>query len=392
MIHQAFWDILRKELGQSPPCYDQAIQLLSDVKEYLEQIFLWNKQKIMDHICSVLDSNLIRQQAEQGCLDFKSYANFVIDIMAKSCAPIRDEQVAKLREIDDVVDTFRGIMETLSLMRLDLANCLLDATRNEVVANSVEYEKKKFKKHLETYTLGFPATEKWLSRNIAPAETAVLSSSPGAASSNGHTATPSPTKQTISNAYLELMDWNAENEFPELLAMDESRINTIQSRALRLCACVSTMAIASGVPTFVQNPNIKKAFARELDIITENIKTDKDLLEGVDNIWLQMRTSINKFKADQQSAPLDEQTEQTLKNQVLQIAKPDAPVRSLMWKRLKIYLRLCLYSKQAPPPPPGFQEFEDELESLCTAFKLLTSYNYAVFGDYYNELIEKLRA
>lgn len=152
MIHQAFWDLLRQQLGETPPCYDHAIQLLADVKEYFEAIFLSNNKKVLEHICEVLDAGLIRQQAEQGCLDFNAYAKFVIDIMSKSCAPVRDEQVAKLREVEDVVDTFRGIMECLSIMRLDMANCLLDATRNEVIANSVEYEKAKFKKHLETYT------------------------------------------------------------------------------------------------------------------------------------------------------------------------------------------------------------------------------------------------
>lgn len=152
MIHQAFWDLLRQQLGEQPPCYDHAIQLLSDVKEYFEHIFLANNKKVLEHICEVLDPVIIRQQAEQGCIDFRAYAKFVIDIMSKSCAPIRDEQVERLRHIDDVVDTFRGIMECLSVMRLDMANCLLDASRNEVIANSVEYEKAKFKKHLETYT------------------------------------------------------------------------------------------------------------------------------------------------------------------------------------------------------------------------------------------------
>lgn len=158
MIHQAFWDLLRQQLNQDPPCYDHAIQLLSDVKEYFEHIFLSNNKKVLDHICEVLDASLIRQQAEAGCIDFVAYAKFVIDIMSKSCAPIRDEQVEKLRQIDDVVETFRGIMECLSIMRLDMANCLLDASRNEVIANSVEYEKAKFKKHLETYTRKYKVT------------------------------------------------------------------------------------------------------------------------------------------------------------------------------------------------------------------------------------------
>lgn len=99
----------------------------------------------------MLDVTVIQQQAEQGVLDFNSYANFVIGIMAKSCAPIRDEEIRKLQEIDDVVDTFRGILETMTVMKLDMANCLLEFARNDLVANSVEYEKEKFKEYLEYY-------------------------------------------------------------------------------------------------------------------------------------------------------------------------------------------------------------------------------------------------
>lgn len=100
----------------------------------------------------MLDPQVIRQQAEQGVLDFKSYANFIIQLMAKSCAPIRDEQVAKLSEIDDVVITFRSILEVMDLMKLDMANCLLEAARREVITQSVEYEKHKFNEYLKYYT------------------------------------------------------------------------------------------------------------------------------------------------------------------------------------------------------------------------------------------------
>lgn len=72
--------------------------------------------------------------------------------MARSCAPVRDEEVAKLSEIDDVVDTFRGILETMTLMKLDMANCLLEAARKDVIAHSVEYEKQKFKEFMAVYT------------------------------------------------------------------------------------------------------------------------------------------------------------------------------------------------------------------------------------------------
>lgn len=198
-------------------------------------------------------------------------------------------------------------------------------------------------------------------------------------------------KHTISNAYLELIDWNAQNDFPELLDMDEVRIRSLQTRALQLCTCVSTMAIASGVPTFSQNPNLKKSFANDLKIITQNLTYADNAEVNMDNVWMQLRAAITKHREQQNQPAMDEQTEQTLKNQVLQLAKPEAPVRTLMWNRQKIYLRLCLYSNQMPTPPPGFQEFYDELESLCKAFKVITSYNYAVFGEYYQELLDKMR-
>lgn len=39
------------------------------------------------------------------------YAQFVISIMAKMCAPVRDEKIKQLTETTDVVETFKGILE-----------------------------------------------------------------------------------------------------------------------------------------------------------------------------------------------------------------------------------------------------------------------------------------
>lgn len=71
--------------------------------------------------------------------------------MAKSCAPIRDEEVNSLNDIEDVILTFRRILEVMDLMKLDMANCLLDAARKEVITYSVEYEKHKFHEFLKAY-------------------------------------------------------------------------------------------------------------------------------------------------------------------------------------------------------------------------------------------------
>lgn len=151
MIHRAFWTSIREQLAEDPPCYDHAITLLADIKEGFSHIISKNNQKALDRICEVLDETVIRQQAEQGVLDFKSYSTFIILIMAKSCAPVRDEAVAALNDIPDVLDTFRGILEVMELMKLDMANCMIESVRKVVATHSIEYERECFQKHLELY-------------------------------------------------------------------------------------------------------------------------------------------------------------------------------------------------------------------------------------------------
>lgn len=391
-MHKAYWDVLREQLAREPPCYDIAIQLLADIKDAFQSILSKHNDKALARINEILDETVIRQQAEQGVLDFQAYAKFVIHIMALSCAPVRDEQIAKLKEIEDVVDLFRGILEALSVMKLDMANCLLDAARNEVIANSVEYEKQKFKQFLELYKYGFPETEKWLKRNQVPENTAATGQSEAAASS---TATSDGqqrrSKDTIFNAYLELIDWNTENEFPEMLEMDRDRVIGLQGRASRLCTCASTLAITcAAIPSIAQSADLRKSLAKELIILVQNCNNTKDLDDTIENIWLHVRSVIASRLQNLDLPKLDEATENTLKTQILQIAKKESPVRNLLWKRLLVYVLLVLRSNNPVPAPPGFQEFADDLESLASAFKRISYYNYAVYGEYYHEILNKV--
>lgn len=105
----------------------------------------------MIRIHDVLDERVIRQQAEQGIIDVNAYLTFIIQWMAKLCAPIRDDDVNKLNDNDDIVLTFRCIFEVMDLMKLDMANFLLDSVRQEIIAFSVEYEKQKFYEFIKVY-------------------------------------------------------------------------------------------------------------------------------------------------------------------------------------------------------------------------------------------------
>lgn len=383
-IHKAFWNILRTQLESQPPVYDHALVLLGDIKEAFQSIMLENNKKTMDRINEMLDADLIKQQAEQGVLDFKAYSNFIVHVMSLACAPIRDEDVAKLREIDDIVDLFRGILETLSLMKLDMANCLLNAARSEVIANSVSYEKQKFKEYLEYYKDGFPATEAWLKRNLPVAE-----------QSQESTSIPiSPdrkAKDIIFSAYMELLCWKPEDDFPEFFSMDHDRIVALQGRALRVCACASSFAIVAGLPAISQAADVKKSLAKQIEILLQNVNTEKELEDALTNVFLQVKTVLNKRLEELHQKPLDEEAESSLMNHITTIASVEtSPVRALMWKRLTTYIQLILRSNVGIPPPPGFTDFVTELEDLGNAFKRVTYYNYAVYGEYYLSILSTI--
>lgn len=86
-MHRAFWDLLRSQLAEDPPCFEQALILLEDIKEGLFSLLLPQHTKIKQQISEVLDTQLIKQQAEKGTLDFHVSNRFlgIFLVTPRSC-------------------------------------------------------------------------------------------------------------------------------------------------------------------------------------------------------------------------------------------------------------------------------------------------------------------
>lgn len=264
-------------------------------------------------------------------------------------------------------------------------DCLLAAARNEVITNSVTYEKQKFKEYLEYYTEGFPITETWLKRHLPSAE------DPSTAAAS--IASDAKAKETIFRAYIDLLSWNLnESEFPEFFAMDRDRLVLLQTRTLRISVAASALAIASGFPIISQNAESKKTLAQELTILLNGVNAEKDLPDVLESIFIHIKTFINRKFTETSQRSLDDESESTLKNHILNISDvQSSPVRSLMWKRLFTYIQLVMKINTPVPSPPGYVELMEELEAIGNAFKRVTYYNYAVYGEYYQEILKKIQ-
>lgn len=198
---KAFWDILSLQLAEDPPNYTQGMVLLTEIKETLLGLLLPHSTKLREEINEVLDTELIQQQVDNNTLDFQYYADYVTSVMAKMCTPARDDNIKKLKQEKDVVAVFKGILEVLELMRLDMANFTIEMYRPLLVASSVDYEKTKFQEFLNLHPEGLENTKAWLLRH------APLHSPP---------ATPDQQRDVIAQAYLELLNWHDnQHDYPE---------------------------------------------------------------------------------------------------------------------------------------------------------------------------------
>lgn len=377
-MHKVFWNLLREELNRDPPCYDQAMQLVNKIKEMLPEVISTNNHGEFELINKVLDTTVLKEQIEMSVLNFRSYADFIINIIAKSCAPVRDERIRKLSKEDDIVETFKGIMETMSLMKLDMANWHLESAKQDLLLNSVEYEREKFEDCLKYYNSNFPATERWLKRN----------------QKENKDGTVSAPEETIYNAYLELLEWNDTYEFPEILSVDRMRLSELSNEVLRLCICASVMAICLRIPIISKNLKNHTSLANHTYILSQNLIPELDIKSTLESILLQVQCTVNKYLLEENFEPLESTIENSIKSQILQLEDRESPVFKLMWDRLKIYFSLIFRTKsELSHVPPEYNDFKDQLERVVNTFHRVICYNYAVYGDYYTRtLMDKKKA
>lgn len=144
---------------------------------------------------------MIKQQAENGVLDFHHYAQYVISLMAKICAPVRDEKIEELKRCTNVIETFKGIMEVLQLMKLDLANFTISMIRPNIIASSIEYERTKFAEFLKIQADGLHYTRKWLLSHLTSELIGSTATDPNSIKQLTHSL--------LAEAYLDLLEFDS---------------------------------------------------------------------------------------------------------------------------------------------------------------------------------------
>lgn len=380
-MHKAYFDILREQLNADPPVYKQALILLEDVKQGLFSILLPRHTRIREMVEEVLDSDFIKQQAENNSLDFNKYATFVIDLMAKLAAPVRDEMIQNITKLTDTVDIFRTILETLEVLKLDLANTLIAMMRPHVQQESVHYERAKFEELLKVSEDGLQYTREWLQRHIDKEGLSIPVTD--------KTIIRNVTAQTLAKAYLELLEWTGAKNYPETVILDAPRFAELGTQVYRLIITASLM-LAS--PTCASDPNTaaqhKQTLKEKILIIIDNTTNDIELKSVLPSVAEEVILVTEQLLENLNQPPLVGETKELIRTQITSLGDPEHRVREIVRQRVLEFLTTILVcgggSRQIPV---GLSALARELTSISGTLLRYVMHNKAVFTSYYMDIV-----
>lgn len=400
-LHKAFWHILEEQLNEDPPNYDQAMRLLQEAKEILLDLVMPYSKRLREEIEQVLDVELIRQQAEHGTLDFLAYARHVISLMARMCAPIRDASIKELLEIKEVVPLFRGIMEQLNLMKIDMANFSIQQARPLIQSHSVAYEQEQFKKYLEAQTAANPSadplaqTKLWLKHSYDHLRNLSDQHSPDPI--NGPGCKGPGFASVLAGAYMELLSWPDDEPYPETLRLDEARYRALKDKVhlATLVASILSITYRLGGAALQGISDFKDDLKSHTQLLLEGSVncSEEELRETLKNVASQVIKEVQECLQKHGFNQLQISQERVLYDQIVVMTSPDHHVRKLLLMRVLDFIKVAISSGSVRPTqiPPGLSALEKELTSITGQFLRLVTHNRAVFGELYGDIVAELR-
>lgn len=399
-MRKAYWDLLQSQLDDSPPVFKQAVSLVAEVKEILLSLLLPQHTRLKQEIDEILDMDLILQQAEHGTLDLPRYGQYVLSVMARLCAPVRDQEIRTLTQTTDVCTLFRGIMELLDLMKLDWANFSISAIRPHLQQQSIEYERKKFAEFLVSQAKvpspGPPAdplmyTRTWLRRNYLS-----LDLSDADDGDSEETNDRLVVDRVLTTAYSELLQWkdSLQDLPPESLLMDMSRFLSFRDkvRLFTLTGSVILVTFSTIGPSVQQLAEFKQTLKQHLFLILGDSASDP--VTNLESAGIQVCKDVAETLAKHAFPPMDDSKRTLLLSQITGLSDEGNRVRVLLQRRITEFIEGIIMSQNASPVqiPSGLSVFSEELLSLTGQFVRLVTHNRAVFGEYYADIIKDLRS
>ncbi|XP_040200268.1 T-complex protein 11-like protein 2 isoform X1 [Rana temporaria] len=393
IVHKAFWDCLESELKEDPPQYEHAIKLFDEIKEILLSFLSPGTNRLRTQICEVLDVDLIKQQAEHNAVDLPKLGNYIINIMGKLCAPVRDEDVKKLKATGDIVQMLRDVFHVLDLMKMDMVNYTIQNVRPQLQRQLADYEREKFQDILEKSPDALSQTTKWIQQSLKHA--AEAKSEENATKVNGTSVDNLSPTLVLNCGFAKLLDYDYNSAVPETLITDDLRILDLKYKLhqvkLVACVCLITQNVMGPSNTTAFIDHVKNISA----VLLQGVSSRHfNLKEALYALGTKIFFEMNKSLTERNLPPLSSEVESVLMGQICSLTEKDHPIYNLIDKRTQEYVItfLCLpYPyKRVPVIPGGLAKVRKEMEYIGFHYANIVNFNKQVYGPFYAGIFRKL--
>lgn len=453
IVHEAYWDLFREELdsqtneNKDERKFDISKLLLRDIRQKIVDLLLPQHGRLKQEIEDRLDSKILDQLSRVESLNLIEYAKYILDVLSKLCAPVRDVKLKELSETTDIVQLYRGIMELLELMRLDLANFTLNRFKPHIKAHSQEFEREKFNEILQQQQSigidGLEYTRVWLKRAVERTdelhglsdlmnETSNLNFNHDETNSDlskrDKILASSIVSKVLNAGYCELLEWSNEKQelYPESLLFDEA---TFKQLGEQYKVLVFTSSIL--LTTFAFVNTFKLPDSEEFRILIKShvitlLTASYDLQQAASSSGnsskqagtedtsdrVKLETIATKLTSDIKQrieevdksliGSFDSQVD-LFKKQILDIQNSSNRIRELSRRRILEFVETLLsldvdhqekkFSTKTAPPvniPLGLNCLADEITLTMAQLVKIVRYNRRVFFHHYQEIIAEL--
>ncbi|CAH2055729.1 unnamed protein product, partial [Iphiclides podalirius] len=300
--------------------------------------------------------------------------------MAKLAAPARDEMIQDITKLTDTVDIFRAILETLEVLKLDLANTLIAMIRPHVQKESVQYERAKFDELLKVSEDGLQYTKEWLQRNIDKTGLSIPVTDPN--------IIRNVTAQTLAKAYLELLEWDSTKNYPETVALDSSRFSELGTQVYRLICVASIMLVSPSCGNDASSTAQKQQLKEKVVIILDNASNDIELKSILPSVAEEVIAFTDQLLEGMDQDGLSADTKELIRTQIVSLGDPEHRVRQIVRQRILEFLKMILVcaggSRQIPV---GLSLVTKELTAASGTLLRYVMHNKAVFTNHYLDIV-----
>ncbi|KAF7536853.1 hypothetical protein G7Z17_g12967 [Cylindrodendrum hubeiense] len=213
------------------------ILMAGNIKDKLQRL-LKPGNSMYNLIGEILDPEMAERQFTVGNFSYEKFFSAMASLLPKLCAPFRDEEVKDLvqNKLADgnLIDRVEALNGFIDVMLCDYINYLMRIAAPQLIESAAQYEAKRFAQDVEKSNIGLAAAElAWRSARTKVNAELQKRDSEGI---NHPRSRPTASRfyaQMLVDVFTRISPV-PEEEIPEMLRLDQSRINNVSTMIQRI--------------------------------------------------------------------------------------------------------------------------------------------------------------